>query len=72
MTNTKFYIKIIICTSFMLSCFHKNPDTEVSPDTLIKDRVDKKNDGDNAWPKNLNVEKFKLNTWMNFILSLKA
>ncbi|SVD61381.1 uncharacterized protein METZ01_LOCUS414235, partial [marine metagenome] len=57
MTNTKFYIKIIICTSFMLSCFNKNSDTEVSPDTNIEDHVKKKNVVDKGFSEGFNVEK---------------
>ena len=33
MQNTRLYIIIIICTIFMSSCFHKDPDTAASPDT---------------------------------------
>ena len=57
MTNTKFYIKIIICTSFMLSCFNNNSDTEVSPDTNIEDHVKKKNVVDKGFSEGFNVEK---------------
>ena len=37
MHNTRLYIIIIICTIFMFSCFHKDPDTTVSPDTNAED-----------------------------------
>ena len=57
MHNTRFYIKIIICAAFMLSCFHNNPDTEVSPDIYTEDTLKKENVGDNDLSKDLNVEK---------------
>ena len=37
MHNTRLYIIIIICTIFMSSCFHKDPDTAASPDTNAED-----------------------------------
>ena len=37
MHNTRLYIIIIICTIFMFSCFGKDPDTAVSPDTNAED-----------------------------------
>ena len=37
MHNTGLYIIIIICTIFMFSCFGKDPDTAVSPDTNAED-----------------------------------
>ena len=41
MHNTRLYI-IIICTIFMFSCFGKDPDTIVSPDTNAKENNVKK------------------------------
>ena len=49
MHNTRVYIKVIICTAFMLSCFNNNPDTEVSPDTNTN--------GDNDSSEGFNVER---------------
>ena len=55
MHKTRFYI-IIICAAFMFSCFHKNPDTAVSPDANAKDSIKKKNVLDNDFSEDLNIE----------------
>ena len=39
----------------MFSCFHKNPDTAVSPDANAKDSIKKKNVLDNDFSEDLNV-----------------
>ena len=38
MLNNKFYIIIIICGAFMVSCGGKDADTEASPDINIEDQ----------------------------------
>ena len=40
----------------MFSCFHKNPDTAVSPDANAKDSIKKKNVLDNDFSEDLNIE----------------
>ena len=40
----------------MFSCFHKNPDTTVSPDANAKDSIKKKNVLDNDFSEDLNIE----------------
>ena len=46
MNNIKLYQKIIICTLFMFSCGGKNADNEISPDVILEDSSNGKNEGD--------------------------
>ena len=57
MHNTKFYIKIIICTTLMLSCGGKDAETEPSPEININGNTNKENGSDSISSNDLNVER---------------